>query len=602
MTWISGREIKDTLIDAKGTGAGELTIRFDVSFGPSAQFTLTEDLCRDYPTANRLRNVIRQSERIRDLDIVRNGIHASSGTRTITLWELWRAAQSNIRMRYAKSLKVKIDEWFKYVDSLQRNVWRYPETIVKDGVLRYNAAEDLLIQISLLVDYFLDTHQVKPVKSDVASELVYGIAQAVLLLEEVVNEPIISLMYSQLRSRDKDFMDRRTCLFNLRCKLLIHREGHSRQEVLEGVDRWKPTDLLRYAWNERRQEPNQRPFTDALLFLRGPEVQFVFECINMLMTADAKKPENGLTAERSSFFRRILTHLAQHAERLPAFLFLKNVEQNLSTRPSQWGSFGSIYESEHEGTRVAIKLPRVFAGENTGKDKALKQFYQEVIVWQSLRHEHILNILGVTYLSELGAIAMVSPLMIHGTLGGERRNIKEVSTRSVNTWIKQIAQGMAYLHDQEIVHGDLRGDNVFLDENYSVHIADFGLSVYADGHSGNYHSLRSGNERWTAVEMLFPGNFPDVSQSGRPTKEADVYSFACVCVELYTRKSPFSDLNTRSVALHVLAGRRVDRPNGPDGRPMPDALWALVQRCWAQNPKQRPRFRAICEQLDGMFP
>ncbi len=145
-------------------------------------------------------------------------------------------------------------------------------------------------------------------------------------------------------------------------------------------------------------------------------------------------------------------------------MFLKNVEQNLSTRPSQWGSFGSIYESEHEGTRVAIKLPRVFAGENTGKDKALKvgctydlivhcvefstvqQFYQEVIVWQSLRHEHILNILGVTYLSELGAIAMVSPLMIHGTLGGERRNIKEVSTRSINTWVSLVIA----LYDHEV--------------------------------------------------------------------------------------------------------------------------------------------------------
>ncbi|PSS38144.1 hypothetical protein PHLCEN_2v4 [Hermanssonia centrifuga] len=602
MTRISGREIKDTLIDAKGADAGELTMQFDVSFGPTAQFTLTEDLCRDYPTANRLRNVIRQSEHIRDLDVVRNGSHAASGTRTMTLWELWRAAQSNIRMRYAKFLKAKVDGWYEYITDPEHDMRHYQETIVKDGVLRYNAAEDLLIQISLLVDYFLDTHEAKPVNSEVASELVYGIAQAVLLLEEVVDEPIISLMYSQLRRRDKDFMDRRTCLCNLRCKLLIHREGHPRQEVLESVDHWKPADLLRYAWDERRQEPNQRPFTDALLFLRGPEVQIVFDCIKFIMMADAKKPETGLTADRLSFFRRILTHLAQHAERLPAFLFLSNVHKELSTMFS--GGFGIIYEGHHEGTKVAIKVPRVFAGQDKGKDRIMKQFYQEVIVWQSLRHEHILNILGVTYLSDLGAIAMVSPFMSHGSLGLERRNSEKVSTQSINTWIKQIAQGMAYLHDQQIVHGDLRADNVFLDENYSVHVADFGLSVYADGYSGNYHSSRSGNERWTAVEMLFPGEFPDVSQSGRPTKEADVYSFAFLCMELYTGKIPFSDEDkpARSVALHVLAGLRLNRPNGPDGRPMADALWALVQLCWAQDPKQRPQFRAVCEQLDGMFP
>ncbi len=114
----------------------------------------------------------------------------------MTLWELWRAAQSNIRMRYAKFLKAKVDGWYEYITDPEHDMRHYQETIVKDGVLRYNAAEDLLIQISLLVDYFLDTHEAKPVNSEVASELVYGIAQAVLLLEEVVDEPIISMYFS----------------------------------------------------------------------------------------------------------------------------------------------------------------------------------------------------------------------------------------------------------------------------------------------------------------------------------------------------------------------------------------------------------------------
>lgn len=87
----------------------------------------------------------------------------------------------------------------------------------------------------------------------------------------------------------------------------------------------------------------------------------------------------------------------------------------------------------------------------------------------------------------------------------------------------------------------------------SIRIADFGLSVYADGHSGNYFSLRSGNMRWLAPEIILPHQYnPAASNPApgtnlaivgqpvdgvvrttvRPTKESDVYSFACVCIEV----------------------------------------------------------------------
>ena len=87
--------------------------------------------------------------------------------------------------------------------------------------------------------------------------------------------------------------------------------------------------------------------------------------------------------------------------------------------------------------------------------------------------------------------------------------------------------------------------NVLIDRNANnkALITDFGLSVFAGGFSRNYYSLRSGNVRWVAPELMGPTllemqsgkTVPDDSgtiKSSRPTMRGDVYSFACVCVEV----------------------------------------------------------------------
>lgn len=115
--------------------------------------------------------------------------------------------------------------------------------------------------------------------------------------------------------------------------------------------------------------------------------------------------------------------------------------------------------------------------------------------------------------------------------------------------IAEIALGLAYLHEENVVHGDLRcvsrirqhlvfllltlkaakQANILIDSDMEVRLADFGLSVFADGASNHYASVRAGATKWLAPEMIDPEEFD--SQSTRPTFRSDVYSFACVLIE-----------------------------------------------------------------------
>ncbi|EEB96278.1 hypothetical protein MPER_04612, partial [Moniliophthora perniciosa FA553] len=91
--------------------------------------------------------------------------------------------------------------------------------------------------------------------------------------------------------------------------------------------------------------------------------------------------------------------------------------------------------------------------------------------------------------------------MVNGTI---LEHLGENGAQDVDLRLFEIAQGLAYLHSQHIVHGDLR------------------------------------SVRWMAPELLWPGN-SGLERSQR-TFMSDAYSFACVCVELYTGKPPFEEV------------------------------------------------------------
>lgn len=170
----------------------------------------------------------------------------------------------------------------------------------------------------------------------------------------------------------------------------------------------------------------------------------------------------------------------------------------------------------------------------------------------------------------------------------------------------QIALGMSFLHSHKVMHRDLKPSNVLVryhktmrnynashHQKFHIKIVDFGVSQYISEPPGK----GVGTSVWRAPEIL-QGLDSASNQEDQPciTQASDVYSFGMVCYEVVTGRRPFEE-EMDLVPLHNLYGqiKAGERPNLPKG--LNSDLADMIRRCWQQDPKERPCFGDICEEL-----
>ncbi|KAJ6524513.1 kinase-like domain-containing protein, partial [Mycena capillaripes] len=278
--------------------------------------------------------------------------------------------------------------------------------------------------------------------------------------------------------------------------------------------------------------------------------------------------------------RRIVRKLSESCDKFPSSLFIAGVSGR-EEHPTFGGGYGDIFRALHDNNPVALKRMRHFLRGSDLRRIRLK-FCREALVWRDLDHPHILPFLGIERDSFPSALCMVSPWMEHGTVMNYLRVHGHANRTDKALQLFEIAQGLQYLHSRNIVHGDLRGANILINENCSASLADFGLSIFSDATS-SMSTNRGGSLYWMAPELLDPDRF---GCKFARTPASDVYAFACVCLELYTGRPPFSELPEPTAMLKVING---ERPEPPSGSPtMSAVLWQNVTAYWAGNPTGRP--------------
>ncbi|XP_020678834.1 uncharacterized protein LOC110096990 isoform X1 [Dendrobium catenatum] len=258
------------------------------------------------------------------------------------------------------------------------------------------------------------------------------------------------------------------------------------------------------------------------------------------------------------------------------------------------GTFGTVYHGKWRGSDVAIKRinDRCFAGKPSEQEKMRADFWNEASKLADLHHPNVVAFYGVVIDGPGGSFATVTEYMVNGSLRNVlQRDDTTLDRRKCLLIAMDVAFGMEYLHGKNIVHFDLKSDNLLVNlrdpQRPICKVGDLGLSKV------KCKTLISGGVRgtlpWMAPELLN-------GSSNLVSEKVDVFSFGIVMWELLTGEEPYSDLHYGAIIGGIVSNTL--RPTVPDSC---DPEWgALMERCWSAEPTDRPSFTEIANRLRSM--
>ncbi|KAL2326093.1 hypothetical protein Fmac_025151 [Flemingia macrophylla] len=255
------------------------------------------------------------------------------------------------------------------------------------------------------------------------------------------------------------------------------------------------------------------------------------------------------------------------------------------------GTFGTVYHGKWRGTDVAIKRIKksCFTGRSSEQERLTVEFWREADILSKLHHPNVVAFYGVVQHGPGGTMATVAEYMVDGSLRHVLlRKDRYLDRRKRLIIAMDAAFGMEYLHSKNIVHFDLKCDNLLVNLKDPLRpickVGDFGLSKI------KRNTLVTGGVRgtlpWMAPELLN-------GSSNKVSEKVDVFSFGIVLWEILTGEEPYANMHYGAIIGGIV--NNTLRPTIPSNC---DPEWrTLMEQCWAPNPAARPSFTEIASRL-----
>jgi len=229
------------------------------------------------------------------------------------------------------------------------------------------------------------------------------------------------------------------------------------------------------------------------------------------------------------------------------------------------GSFGCVYLALHAvtGELLAVKQVETPApGANNQSDNRKKSMIdalkREISLLRDLRHPNIVQYLGCS--SSADYLNIFLEYVPGGSVQTMLNSYGALPEPLVRSFVRQILTGLSYLHNQEIIHRDIKGANILVDNKGTIKISDFGISKKLE--ATNILNGANNNKNRPSLQGSVFWMAPEVVKQTSYTRKADIWSLGCLVVEMMTGSHPFPDCSQLQAIFKIGGGRAV--PTIPD--------------------------------------
>lgn len=253
------------------------------------------------------------------------------------------------------------------------------------------------------------------------------------------------------------------------------------------------------------------------------------------------------------------------------------------------GSFGKVYLALHSvtGELMAVKqveLPSVTKGTEIDKRKTtmITALKHEIDLLQGLQHPNIVQYLGTSCDDQ--HLNIFLEYVPGGSIAVMLKQYNTFQEPLIRNFVRQILEGLSYLHGRDIIHRDIKGANVLVDNKGGIKISDFGISKRVEASSVLGSAASGGGLNRPSLQGSVYWMAPEVVRQTAHTKKADIWSLGCLIVEMFSGTHPFPNCSQLQAIFAI--GSNQAKPSIPEN--VSDEARAFLDMTFEIDHEKRP--------------